>query len=86
MKICELHCEQCDIPVCVLCISPQKHQFHDVTDISDTLKRTKNNLKKDLEELEKYVYQKYQEIAASISDWVKTISNSASGVESGTGG
>lgn len=68
MKICELHCEQCDIPVCVLCISSQKHQFHDVTDISNTLERKKNNLKKDLEELEKYVYPKYQEIAASISE------------------
>lgn len=66
--------------------SSQKHQFHDVKDISNTLERKKNNLKKDLEILEKYVYPKYQEIAASISDWVKTISNSASGVESGTGG
>lgn len=68
MKICELHCEQCDIPVCVLCISSQKHQFHDVKDISNTLERKKNNLKKDLEILEKYVYPKYQEIAASISE------------------
>lgn len=40
MKICKLHCEHCDIPVCVLCISSQKHQFHDVTDIlKNTLER-----------------------------------------------
>lgn len=48
--------------------SSQKHQFHDVKDISNTLERKKNNLKKDLEILEKYVYPKYQEIAASISE------------------
>lgn len=42
MKICELHCEHCDIPVCVLCISSQKHQFHDVTDIKNALERKKN--------------------------------------------
>lgn len=68
MKICELHCEHCDIPVCVLCISSQKHQFHDVTDIKNTLERKKNVLKIDLEEYEKYIYPKYQEIASSISE------------------
>lgn len=68
MKICELHCEHCDIPVCVLCISSQKHQFHDVTDIKNTLERKKIFLKIDLEELEKYIYPKYQEIASSISE------------------
>lgn len=68
MKIRELHCEHCDIPVCVLCISSQKHQFHDVTDIKNTLERKKIVLKIDLEELKKYIYPKYQEIASSISE------------------
>lgn len=68
MKICELHCEHCDIPVCVLCISFLKHQFHDVTAIKNTLERKKNVLKIDLVELEKYIYPKYQDIASSISE------------------
>lgn len=68
MKNCELHCEHCDIPVCVLCISSQKHQFYDVTDIKNTLERKRNVLKIDLEDLEKYIYPKYQEIASSISE------------------
>lgn len=68
MKICELHCELCNIPDCVLCISSQKHQFHDVTEIKNTLERKKNVLKLDLEELEKYIYPKYQEIVSSISE------------------
>lgn len=79
MKICELHCEQCDIPVCVLCISSQKHQLHDVTDINNTLERKNNNLKKDLEELEKYVYPKIKRLQRVFQNrkliWVKTISN-----------
>lgn len=58
MKIRELHCEHCDIPVCVLCISSQKHQFHDVTDIKNTLERKKNVLKIELEELKKIYLSK----------------------------
>lgn len=32
-KQCVLHCEQCDIPLCVQCISSNKHNSHISTDI-----------------------------------------------------
>lgn len=68
-KLCEtsippLFCDTCTCTI-NLC---QKHQFHDVTAIKNTLERKKNVLKIDLEELEKYIYPKYQEIASSISE------------------
>lgn len=32
-KQCELHCEQCGIPLCVQCISSNEHNSHISTDI-----------------------------------------------------
>lgn len=64
-KLCELHCEQCDIPVCVQCVSSKKHKAHDVEDILSYLESRNKALQADLEELGKLIYPKYQEIASS---------------------
>lgn len=65
-KICEYHCEQCDIPICKLCVFSEKHLTHDVVDIFDSLESKKFALKTDLKELEEYIYPKYQEIKSYI--------------------
>nr|XP_034314993.1 uncharacterized protein LOC117684950 isoform X1 [Crassostrea gigas] len=65
-KQCELHCEQCDIPICALCVSSKEHHVHAVVDILNNLESKRNLLKKDMQELEKFIYPKYQEIASSI--------------------
>lgn len=66
-KLCELHCNRCDIPICVQCITSKKHAAHDVVDILDFIEKKNKQLQGDLEELGKEMYPKYQEIAASFS-------------------
>ncbi|XP_065925896.1 E3 ubiquitin-protein ligase TRIM71-like [Magallana gigas] len=65
-KQCELHCEQCDIPICVQCISSGQHLGHKQIDISETFENKKQDLQRDLQELEKITYPKYQEIISCI--------------------
>lgn len=47
---CELHCEQCDIPICAQCIIGE-HLGHKRVDISGWYQRNKEVLQKDLQEL-----------------------------------
>nr|XP_034329487.1 E3 ubiquitin-protein ligase TRIM71 [Crassostrea gigas] len=65
-KQCELHCEQCDIPICVECVSSGKHSGHKQVDIFQSFENKTEILQKDLQELEKSIYPKYKEIASNI--------------------
>uniref|UniRef100_A0A8W8IGW5 B box-type domain-containing protein n=1 Tax=Magallana gigas TaxID=29159 RepID=A0A8W8IGW5_MAGGI len=65
-KQCELHCEQCDIPICAQCISSKKHLGHIQVDILKTFESKTETLQKDLQELEKFIFPKYKEIASNI--------------------
>eukprot|EP00105_Crassostrea_gigas_P010627 XP_011425976.1 PREDICTED: E3 ubiquitin-protein ligase TRIM9-like [Crassostrea gigas] len=66
-KQCELHCKQCDIPICAKCISSGKHSGHKKIDIFQSFEIKTEILEKDLQELEKFIYPKYKEIASNIS-------------------
>lgn len=57
-KLCKLHCEQCDIPICVQCVFSKTHKAHDAEDILVFLERKKEALQADLEELGKTIYPK----------------------------
>lgn len=65
-KLCELHCDECNIPICSRCFSSKKH--HNLVDILTLLESKKKLLRKDLEELENNIYPIYQEIASEITD------------------
>lgn len=65
-KRCELHCEQCDVPICTRCLSTRKHKEHKIIDIVANFQRKKEIIQTELLELEKSIYPKYQETASTI--------------------
>ncbi|XP_078321299.1 uncharacterized protein LOC144621589 [Crassostrea virginica] len=65
-KQCELQCEQCDIPICTSCISSGKHIGHKQLEMFADFENKKEVLRRDLQELEKSIFPKYQESAAII--------------------
>lgn len=74
-KPCKLRCEQCDIPICELCVSSQTHRAHDVVEFFEFFKSKKKVIQKYIQELEKSIYPRYKEIASKIqvqkSDLIK---------------
>nr|XP_034335376.1 E3 ubiquitin-protein ligase TRIM71-like [Crassostrea gigas] len=62
-KQCELYCEQCDIPICVQCVSSGEHLGHKVVGFTEKLQLKKEILLNDLQELEKSISPKYQALA-----------------------
>nr|XP_034312944.1 tripartite motif-containing protein 45-like [Crassostrea gigas] len=64
-KQCELHCEQCDIPICALCISGE-HLGHKPVDIVKHIESKKELLQREMQELENSISPKYQQIASNI--------------------
>ncbi|XP_052684427.1 tripartite motif-containing protein 3-like [Crassostrea angulata] len=64
-KQCELHCEQCDIPICTLCISGE-HLGHKPVDIVKHSESKKELLQREMQELENSISPKYQQIASNI--------------------
>ncbi|XP_065929952.1 E3 ubiquitin-protein ligase TRIM71-like [Magallana gigas] len=81
-KICELYCEQCDIPICVQCTSSTQHQGHTFVYIVNILEKQRSALQKDLQELEKLNFPKYQEIASSILVQRATLNSSSQKIAS----
>ena len=48
---CEGHCQQCDVPVCIKCLTGS-HKGHDVVDTADIIARKRENIKRETEEIE----------------------------------
>ncbi|XP_061168606.1 E3 ubiquitin-protein ligase TRIM71-like [Saccostrea echinata] len=65
---CELHCKECDIPVCAACIVSKKHKEHDVHFLKDILARKKTAIQKEINELEESIYPTYLDIAADVQN------------------
>lgn len=65
-KPCELHCKQCDIPVCIKCVSLKEHKGHDFIEMVKQLAIKKKILIRDLLEMEDSIFPKYQEVALSL--------------------
>ncbi|XP_065938876.1 E3 ubiquitin-protein ligase TRIM71-like [Magallana gigas] len=67
-KICEHYCKQCGIPICATCLSSEEHNDHHFFEITKTMDNKKEIIQKNLRELEKTIYLKYQEIASITTD------------------
>eukprot|EP00105_Crassostrea_gigas_P035460 XP_019919608.1 PREDICTED: tripartite motif-containing protein 72-like [Crassostrea gigas] len=67
-KLCELYCEHCNIFICLECVSSGEHLGHKQVELLKSLEAKKEVLQKDLQELEKLIYPKYQEIESNFPD------------------
>ncbi|XP_078330982.1 uncharacterized protein LOC144624830 [Crassostrea virginica] len=65
-EVCTQLCTKCNIPVCPLCVASSEHKHHKKEDILKLFETKKELMQKDLQDLEKSIYPKYQEAAASI--------------------
>lgn len=65
-KLCELYCEECEIPICAVCVTSRNHQTHKLEYILESLERKKGVLQKDLQKFENSIFPKYQEISSNI--------------------
>lgn len=70
-KQIQLNCKQCQIFICMQFFS-NKHHYHDVEDFFKCFKRKQKVLQRDLQELQKYIFPKYHEIACTIQIEEKT--------------
>lgn len=62
--ISELHCEQCDCPICALCMASFDHELHFKVHIFKKIEKKKAELQRDLKELENHTYPKYRDVVS----------------------
>ncbi|XP_052694251.1 tripartite motif-containing protein 3-like [Crassostrea angulata] len=62
---CRHHCEQCDTAICKKCI--RKHSGHKLVEILQNSEDKEEGLQTELQESEKSIHPKYEEIASNIS-------------------
>ncbi|XP_056021525.1 uncharacterized protein LOC130046577 [Ostrea edulis] len=62
---CEAHCQQCDVPVCIKCVTGP-HKGHDVVDMSDIIARKRENIKRETEEIESNIIPKNKSCDADV--------------------
>ncbi|XP_078331297.1 uncharacterized protein LOC111137729 [Crassostrea virginica] len=65
-KVCKKLCTTCKIPVCQLCVASSEHKQHRKEDILTLFEIKKELMQKDLQDLEKSIYPRYQEAATNI--------------------
>ena len=65
-KISELYCEECNVPICSQCISSSEHLGHKAVEIMKIFTSKKEVIKEDLQEIEIFIYPKYQDAASNI--------------------
>eukprot|EP00105_Crassostrea_gigas_P042228 XP_019926376.1 PREDICTED: uncharacterized protein LOC109619798 [Crassostrea gigas] len=68
-KNCDLLCKNCNnLFVCSSCTASEQHRGHLFIDVTEVYKTKKNNIEKDIEELENLISPKYEEIALDLEN------------------
>ncbi|XP_061178987.1 tripartite motif-containing protein 55-like [Saccostrea echinata] len=62
-KTCDLHCKECEIPVCSLCTISESHKRHTLSNLFQTYKSKRETIEKDTGILENIISPTYEEIA-----------------------
>nr|XP_022308269.1 uncharacterized protein LOC111114272 [Crassostrea virginica] len=65
-EVCKQHCTTCNIPACPLCVASSEHEEHEKEDILKLFETKREVMQKDLQDLEKSIYPRYQEAATKI--------------------
>ncbi|XP_078331651.1 uncharacterized protein LOC111101564 [Crassostrea virginica] len=65
-EVCTELCTTCNIPVCPQCVASSEHKQHKKEDILTLFKTKRKLMQKDLQDLEKSIYPRYQEAATNI--------------------
>ena len=65
-KVCTKFCTECNIPVCSQCVAAGEHEEHEKNDILTLFETKRERMQKDLQDLEKSIYPRYQEAATNI--------------------
>nr|XP_022321169.1 E3 ubiquitin-protein ligase TRIM71-like [Crassostrea virginica] len=65
-EVCTQLCTTCNIPVCPLCVASSEHEQHKKEDILKLFETKRKLMQKDLQDLEKSIYPRYQETATNI--------------------
>ncbi|XP_078331295.1 uncharacterized protein LOC111106367 [Crassostrea virginica] len=65
-KVCTELCTACNIPVCLLCVAFNEREQHEIEDILTWFEYKRERMQEDLQNLENYIYPRYQEAATNI--------------------
>ncbi|XP_061165685.1 uncharacterized protein LOC133174600 [Saccostrea echinata] len=65
---CELHCKECNTPICSACIASRNHKEHDIHLLKDILARKKAAIQTEINELEESICPTYLDIATDIQN------------------
>lgn len=72
-KSCELRCVQCNEYICTLCSASDKNKGHDFLVLEKLCKITKNDIKRDIKELEEVIYPTYDDIVNSLENQIANL-------------
>ncbi|XP_062610457.1 E3 ubiquitin-protein ligase TRIM71-like [Saccostrea cucullata] len=65
---CEMYCNQCDIPVCITCITANHHLGHELSKIAEFFYKRKEIIIKERNELKETISRTYQYIASDVQN------------------
>lgn len=65
---CELQCKSCNMVVCELCAASHKSKKHEIITLESIYEKKKSDIKKDSEELQTVISQKYKDIAKELKN------------------